>query len=118
MVKKKILIIDDDVLLLSIAKLALGEKFSVTTVSSGLDAIEILAEKSFDLVLLDHQMPILDGFGTIKAIRQFWPNQPVVFCSSTVSRENLEAFSSAGAQGAICKPSNIAHLPELVSTFL
>lgn len=118
MTKKKILLVDDDLILLSVAQSAFGEGFDVVTVNSGFDAIEMMAKHSFDLVLLDHQMPILDGFGTLKAIRQFWPDQCVVFCSSTVSEENLRAFSSAGAHGAICKPANITKLPVLVAAFL
>ncbi len=116
--KMKILFVDDDLILLSVAERAFGEEFELVTVSSGFDAIEMMAKQTFDLVLLDHQMPILDGFGTLKAIRQFWPKQRVVFCSTTVSAENLRAFSSAGAHGAICKPANITKLPVLVAAFL
>ncbi|GEM_PF-7001473 len=117
MKKKKILIIDDDQVLLAIAKVAFGDTVEVITIDSGLDAIEIMARHDFDLVVLDHQMPILDGFGTLKAIKQFWPDQKVVFCSTTVSRDTMKAFHNAGALGAICKPTNIAKLPVLVQAF-
>lgn len=117
---KKILIIDDDLTLLATAKAVLENQraVEVRVAESGGDALEELAQWTPDLILLDERMPELDGFGTLKAIQQWWPEIPVVFFSGTVSEETMRAYARAGATGAICKPHDMSHLPGIVDSFL
>lgn len=117
---KRILIIDDDPTVLTTAKASLEARRSVEVqiAESGALALDVLADWTPDLILLDERMPVLDGFGTLKAIQQWWPEIPVVFFSGTVSAETMRAYAHAGATGAICKPTDMTELPEIVDPFL
>jgi CheY-like chemotaxis protein len=117
---KRILIIDDDLTVLDTAKSVLetARELEVRTADSGAQALEVLAEWTPDLILLDERMPVLDGFGTLKAIQQWWPDIAVVFFAGSVSAETMQAYAYAGATGAICKPNDMTTLPAIVDPFL
>ena len=117
---KKILIIDDDPTVLTVAKAALEAQrvVEVRTADSGATALDVLAAWTPDLILLDERMPVLDGFGTLEAIQQWWPDIKVVFFSGSVSAETMRAYAYAGATGAICKPTDMSELPSIVDPFL
>ena len=63
--------VDDEVELLKAHIIFLEKKgYEVTTVSNGTDAIDLCRNRSFDLVLLDEQMPGLSGLDTLQRIKQ------------------------------------------------
>lgn len=67
---KKILVIDDEELVAkSLQKLLNSQGYKVTTAKSGTEAIDIVKENDFDLIISDVRMPALDGIQTIKQIR-------------------------------------------------
>ena len=59
----------------------------VTCVCNGLQALEKLNEKGYDLVLMDVHMPEMNGPETLKRIKVLWPDQKVVIFSSSSDRE-------------------------------
>lgn len=77
-------------------------------VADGEQALRALEQQPFDLVLLDSSMPVLDGFGTLRAIRakgeQGHPHLPVIFVSGHASEEDKRRFLAAGADGVVFKP--------------
>ncbi|WP_028585230.1 ATP-binding protein [Desulfogranum mediterraneum] len=64
-----ILVVDDNTVNRDVARMTLQQYHQVTAAENGLDALEILAEKTFDLILMDVQMPLLDGLTTSTIIR-------------------------------------------------
>ena len=69
--KKKILIIDDDASLRSVLEDKFsGEGFSVRLAKNGQEGLEIALEEKPDVILVDILMPVLDGLGMIKELRQ------------------------------------------------
>ena len=67
--KKIILVVDDSRLNLVIARNLLSEEYDVQTVDSGEGAFQFLEEKEPDLVLLDIQMPKMDGFEVMRRLQ-------------------------------------------------
>jgi DNA-binding response OmpR family regulator len=68
--KSRILVVDDDPDVRALARSVLaGAGYRVDCAGSGLDALEMLSEQDFDLVLLDINMPEMDGWETLRLIR-------------------------------------------------
>lgn len=105
----KFLIVDDMVtnrLNLSMAISALGHKYECC--ANGKVAIELLEKKKFDIVLLDIEMPVMNGFETIKYIRsEFWGGLqkiPVIAVTAHHPSEMEEELLGMGFTAMLCKP--------------
>jgi putative two-component system response regulator len=100
----KILVVDDNLVSLKQIESQLGEKYIVLLAKSGMLALQICARQRPDLILLDEEMPEMDGFQTISLIRRnpYLSRIPVIFLSS---RQDIEAEAfKAGARDFISKP--------------
>ncbi len=100
----EILVVDDNPMNLTVLKglLAATEMF-ITTASSGEECLEKIKYSSYDVVLLDHMMPGMDGIETIKRIREHYPDLPV-FALTANSAEGEEFYISHGFNGYLTKP--------------
>ena len=79
----------------------------VTAVENGKDAIDILNDKTFDIILMDIQMPIMDGIEATKFIRGKLNLQtPIVALTGTSSQDQVELCFSVGMNEYIEKPFN------------
>lgn len=81
----KVLIVDDSVVYRSAIKTALSasdETYDIDIAANGKIAVDKIKSKSFDIVTLDLEMPIMDGIETIKAIREFDKKIPVIIFSA------------------------------------
>lgn len=80
--------------------------FDVATAVDGQDGVEVFKSRRFDAVITDINMPNLDGFGVIEAIRASTSNQRVpILVLTTESGQSLkDRARSAGATGWIVKP--------------
>jgi CheY-like chemotaxis protein len=105
--KRKILWADDEIDLLRPHVLYLESKgYEVTTVSNGEDALAHLADGTFDVILLDEQMPGMGGLRTLDALRESGPDIPVIMI--TKSEEEHLMNEALGQQIAdyLTKPVN------------
>jgi len=107
----KILIVEDDPDLLGI----LGEFLAmqgadVTQALNGKEALEILNARTFDLVLSDVQMPVMDGVELIRHIKQKDKNSPIVFLTTGHSSLDEISAQDLGAAAFIVKPFKLQHL--------
>lgn len=103
----KVLAIDDSLTIRRLLQHALeGEGFACTTASDGIDGVERFAALGPDVVITDINMPRLDGFGVIEAIRSGPANTRVpILVLSTENGEALKARArAAGATGWLVKP--------------
>lgn len=108
----KVLIVDDtntDRLLLKLHLSKLGHQSFEA--SNGLEAIEqyTLHENDIDLILMDAQMPQLNGFEAVKKIRQIERERslewvPVIFLSASADMEDIEKGASVGGDDYLTKP--------------
>jgi two-component system CitB family response regulator/two-component system response regulator DctR len=68
--KQKILVIDDDPNIVRLIKFYVGKKYQIESAHNGKQAIDILREKKFDLILVDMFMPQMDGMSFLKELRK------------------------------------------------
>ena len=104
--KKIILVVDDNKLNLVIAQTLLSEEYHVETANSGEKALQYLEEKEPDLVLLDIQMPEMDGFEVMRRIQEneVWRKVPVIFLTADRTEKTEETCFQMGAMDYIGKP--------------
>ena len=116
---KSILLVDDDKFFLKMVHSWLSEKYRVTTVESGMQAITYLANHTPDLILLDYEMPVTDGPQVLEMIRseKNTKDTPVVFLTGKGDRESVEKVLSLGPDGYLLKSIGKIQLLEKVSEF-
>jgi signal transduction histidine kinase/DNA-binding NarL/FixJ family response regulator len=85
---------------------------------NGIGVIELLAQQSFDLLLLDIQMPLMDGYQVASEIRKRNLPVPVVAMTAYAMPEEKEKCIAAGMDGYIAKPLNEQELYTILQTYL
>ena len=107
MINGQLLWVDDEMELLKAQVLFLQKKgYEVTTVSNGTDAIDLCREQSFDLVLLDEQMPGLSGLETLQRIKELSPATPVVMVTKSEEENIMEQAIGQKIADYLIKPVN------------
>ncbi|MBX3506201.1 MAG: response regulator [Parvibaculum sp.] len=90
----------------------------MTVAENGVEAIRQLREGSFDIVLMDVQMPLLDGIQATKAIRasgETWSNIPIVALTAHAMEGHSDLYAAAGMNGFVSKPFRIDNLVEAIA---
>ncbi|HOP75527.1 MAG TPA: chemotaxis-specific protein-glutamate methyltransferase CheB [Bacillota bacterium] len=101
--KLRALIVDDSIVyrrILTAAVESTGVAVALQTASNGILALERLEQQAFDVILLDVNMPELDGIQTLRKIRAVYPDLAVIMVSST-GMENAEVTMQALEAGAL-----------------
>ncbi len=107
MINGQLLWVDDEMELLKAHVIFLQKKgYEVTTASNGTDAIDLCQERSFDLVLLDEQMPGLSGLETLQRIKQIAPATPVVMVTKSEEENIMEQAIGQKIADYLIKPVN------------
>jgi CheY-like chemotaxis protein len=98
------------------------EGWRVTTAENGLQALDILRDCVFDLILMDVQMPELDGYATTRAIRRQEKTSgrhiPIIAMTAYAVRGDREKCLAAGMDGYISKPVRSDKLIHEIETAL
>ena len=104
--KELILLVDDDPGNLKRAQTILGEEFRISATTSGKMALSLLSKVTPDLILLDVNMPEMNGFETLKKIRELENGSmiPVVFLTGDNDAETETKCFEAGAMDFVGKP--------------
>lgn len=115
----KILLVDDDPNCLdAIDQLMQRDGYETLPISEGRSAVKIIMENSFDLAIVDYNLPDIDGIHIIRQIKRTKPNMPVVMVTAQPSNELKMASLEAGAYSFISKPINIPVLRQIVAEAL
>ena len=102
---KKILVVDDDPMVLDSCELVLcSEGYEVSLTSGVKEALELLEEKKFDLLLVDVIMPEYDGMYLIGNVRENLPHLPILVMSGYPTPETISSGMRMGATHFIAKP--------------
>jgi signal transduction histidine kinase/DNA-binding response OmpR family regulator len=117
---KRILVVDDHELNRDLMLLILREyKYVVVTAENGYEALELLKKKEFDLVLMDVQMPELNGIETTKKIRNLLAlDVPVIACTAFSQPSEKQACIEAGMNDYLGKPIDEKELLRLLQLYL
>lgn len=101
-----ILVVDDDNLTLETTKLYLQGFARVHMVDSGRHAIEYVQKHHIDLILLDVEMPIMDGYITLERLRKLEEciNVPIILLTGHKDKSTILQFGSMGIDGYLAKP--------------
>ena len=99
--------VDDEIEQLKAHIMFLEKKgYEVVTVSNGTDAIDQCKERSFDLVLLDEQMPGLSGLETLQKMKELQPSLPVVMVTKSEEENIMEQAIGQKIADYLIKPVN------------
>ena len=118
-----ILVVDDSPTVVKFLSFSLKEKgYDVLTARDGMDALEKMSnlEKNVDLIITDLNMPNLDGYGLIEAVRESPDHQetPIIILSSEQGDEDRERGMTVGASSYLVKPFKSVLLLTEVSKYL
>ena len=86
----------------------------VEQATNGQEAIEMADRSQFDLILMDMQMPVLDGYSATKLLREQGFKQPIIALTANAMQGDEEKCLSAGCSGFLTKPVNMDRLLESV----
>ena len=114
-----ILVVDDDAMNLKLTQMMLKKKdYQVKTANSGQAALALLQEEAVDLILLDVEMPGMDGIETLDAIRAQanLMSLPILFLSASEDMEQEVEEEKYAVQGFVKKPVIPLDLYESVAT--
>lgn len=101
----KVLVVDDeDDFRETIVKRLKGRNLDTTGVASGEEALKVMAQESFDVVVLDVRMPGMDGIEALKEMKKRWPLTEVIMLTGHASVESGIQGMQLGAFDYVMKP--------------
>ena len=116
---RKILIVDDDPMSLDLVEFILQDnpEYIIYKTLSGEKALQILNETQMDLILLDIQMPEMDGFEVCEEIRKT-SDIPIVFMTANKDYGTIEKAAQMGIKDYLIKPIMSLALLEIIRSVL
>jgi CheY-like chemotaxis protein/HPt (histidine-containing phosphotransfer) domain-containing protein len=115
MKNKKVLIVDDNALNRKVFENVIGHNYFFESASDGLEAIDLLKKNKYDIILMDIQMPKLDGISCLKIIKEEEITDiPVIAISAYSNQGDREYFLSTGFDDFIAKPVKPKDLLEAI----
>lgn len=120
---KKVLIGEDSSVIQNLAKKILEfQNFEITSAKNGEEVLKMLGTKEFDVVLLDINMPVMDGMECIKTIRAMKNEKlakiPVVAITGNARNYTKQDFDDAGFNEMLAKPLNFDQLVSTVKSLV
>ena len=118
--QKTIFVVDDNGTNLSMAEEALEDEYRVITLSSAAKMFTILEKVTPDLILLDIEMPEMDGFEALKQLKTGGPHSgiPVIFMTATADAANEARGKELGAVDFVTKPFSAPELLDCIKGHL
>jgi len=116
-----ILLVEDNDLNVLVASERLKQMgLRVSVANNGLEAVEMVRENEYDAVLMDLQMPIMDGFTATKEIRKMGGKEklPIIALSAAVMKEDQILSTQSGMNAHIAKPINKVVLRDILAKWI
>jgi CheY-like chemotaxis protein len=119
----RILLAEDNVINQKVAVQILTKKLGyarVDVVANGLEVLAALSRQSYDVVLMDMQMPEMDGLEATRQIRQQWSSAslPVIAMTANASKDDQAKCQEVGMDGYVCKPIRIEDLQGILAAIV
>ena len=90
----------------------------VTTVANGAEAVEYALKNQYDLILMDIQMPVMDGIIATKMLRERSVSVPIIALTANVMKEDQAKYTEVGFNGFVGKPVQRTELYAIVKQYL
>jgi PAS domain S-box-containing protein len=114
-----ILLVEDNALNQEVAKRMLKQTGATVTVANqGAEAVEMASAQHVDLILMDLQMPVMDGFEATRRIRRIRPDLPIIALSAAVMDADRKNAREAGMNAHLAKPIDRDELFETIGQWL
>jgi CheY-like chemotaxis protein len=115
--RQRILIVDDEVLLLRVLARSLGADHEVVTVSNAHEALDLVARRDFDVLLVDMRLGDVWGGTLLEAVAEIRPDlrEKVAFLTGGVGEPDIDAFFESVPNERLEKPFCTADLHALVA---
>ena len=119
-VKPRVLVVDDSATVRLWMEAQLREWYDVSSARDGEEAITVALVERPDLILLDVEMPRVDGFAACRALRAFavMRRTPIVMVTSRTEPADVEAGFTSGCTDFIGKPVDVTELYEKVASWI
>ncbi len=106
---KKVLVAEDSSVIINLTKnVLMFENYEIKAVKNGLQVLECIEKEHFDLILMDINMPVMDGIECTKAIRKLENKEkaslPIVAITGNYKNYTLDDFKKAGLDDYVQKP--------------
>ena len=116
--KLKILIKDDELAPRESIRMVLKDKYAVAAAPGAAEALGYMADNPVNLVLLDINMPKIDGITALKEIKKRHPGTQIILLSAYITRETIQKALKLGAFGCLMKPFDHDKLINIVDEAL
>lgn len=120
---KRVLVVDDNELNRMIAvEMLKPTGLEIDTAENGERALEMIQAQRYDMIFMDHQMPVMDGVEAVRAIRQlegeYFREVPVIALTANTGAEQQEQYAKAGMNGYLSKPFELEDIYRLLTKWL
>lgn len=121
--RARVLLVDDHEMNLEITA-ALMEPYGMTVdcAGSGKEAVQLIQQNIYDIVFMDHMMPVMDGVETLKEIRKLpgrkYRDLPVIILTANAAKDAEEMFYREGFNGFLAKPVEMAQMDRILKKYL
>ena len=116
---KKILLVEDIEVNREIATMLLSQfGFEIDTAVDGRDALEKATKTSYDLILMDVQMPVMNGYESAQEIRKTGSRVPIIAMTANAMPEDIKRAHEAGMDDHIAKPLDVPKMMATISRVL
>ena len=113
-----ILVVDDEPGIRTMVQFELSQQgYDIVTADSGVRALDVLAERSVDMVLTDMRMPHMDGLDLVIHVRKTRPTLPIVLMTGFVE-ERVQKVQEYNLSATLQKPFTIDQLSEVIRRIL
>lgn len=114
---KRILVAEDNDSNYILMNYILRKDYDIARAVNGKEAVDMVVREKFDMVLMDLQMPIMDGLTATKIIKSTSPELPVLAVTANAFGSDRDAALAAGCDEFITKPVNAADCLEIIAGF-
>ena len=115
----KVLVTDDTPTNRQLVQVVLRKAgLDVYEAENGAVAVEMAAHQEFDLILMDMQMPVMDGFTAVRTLREAGHRLPIIAFTANVMEQDRQRFFSAGCDGFLSKPVNLDFMLSTIAEWL
>lgn len=120
---KRVLVVDDNELNRMIAvEMLKPTGLAIDTAENGAQALEMVQAKRYDMVFMDHQMPVMDGVEAVQAIRhleeEYFRKVPVIALTANAGAEQQAQYAKAGMSGYLSKPFELEDIYGMLAKWL